>query len=257
MGENRRVRAAFLEAHPICCFCGGGTPSATVDHQPARALFDRREWPEGYEFPACSDCNQSSKHYENVLATLVRINPANEKNDLRREEVRKYMKSMGNNFPDLLRVLSTPEKRHFFKSEGISRNPNIPYQELHMVGIESELAQTSIDHVLKKLMRALHYKHTGQIVRSDAGLFLQWITNAYGHYGKDFEPFVNALGGRPVLKRNGRLLHDQFFYHYGTDHSAGDGFSAYAFFFRASFMAVGALSCDPKLLLSWEDEDQA
>jgi hypothetical protein len=68
MGQSKqRTRA-------LCIFCGCVNHATTVDHQPARALFDRKEWPEGYAFPACEPSNQSSKHAENRLALLVRIN---------------------------------------------------------------------------------------------------------------------------------------------------------------------------------------
>jgi hypothetical protein len=57
----------------------GERPAATEDHHPAKALFDRKEWPEGYVFPACEPCNKATKHYEHVMSVLVRL--ASERED--------------------------------------------------------------------------------------------------------------------------------------------------------------------------------
>jgi hypothetical protein len=51
LGRRKRKRLDLLDGNTLCCFCGE-RPAATEDHQPAKALFDGREWPEGYVFPA-------------------------------------------------------------------------------------------------------------------------------------------------------------------------------------------------------------
>jgi hypothetical protein len=238
---------ALLSDQPMCAFCGGDTAATTIDHQPARSLFDQKQWPEGYEFPACYACNQASRRYENVMALLVRINPDEETSAVRQREVRKYISAMGNNFPDLLTILSTSEKRQFFKEEGLAKPPNTTYSELGMAGIEAGLAEEAIEFFFRKLFRALHYKHTGKIVPTDAGIFLRWYTNAYTHRTDELNEFTSALRGRPLVVRNGRSLADQFFYAYGLDPNVR-GLSAFSIYFRSSLMAFGMLSFDPSLL---------
>jgi hypothetical protein len=51
LGRRKRTRLDLLDGNTLCCFCGE-RPAATEDHQPAKALFDGREGPEGYVFPA-------------------------------------------------------------------------------------------------------------------------------------------------------------------------------------------------------------
>lgn len=122
MGESKRSLAAFLKTHPECCFCGGVKQATTRDHQPARALFDRKEWPEGYEFPACEECNAASRRNEHVLAVLVRLNSdAAAYGETQRRDFQKYIAAMSNNFPNLLKFLNPSEKRRFFKQEGITK----------------------------------------------------------------------------------------------------------------------------------------
>lgn len=41
----------------------------------SRQLFSGRHWPEGYEFPACSQCNRATKDVEQIVATLSRTYP--------------------------------------------------------------------------------------------------------------------------------------------------------------------------------------
>src|SRR5260370_39068705 len=101
LGKRKRKRLDLLDGDTLCCFCGEG-PAATEDHQPARALFDRREWPEGYAFPACEPCNKASKHYENVMTVLVRLASAREDDPQRVADFPKYVDAIGNNFPKLL-----------------------------------------------------------------------------------------------------------------------------------------------------------
>lgn len=247
MGQAKQRENAFLKAQPTCIFCGGSTPATTVDHQPARSLFDQKQWPEGYDFPACYDCNQASRKYENVLALLVRISAEEPQNNTQRAEIQKYITAMGNNFPDLLKVLSTSEKRQFFREEGLPKPPKTTFQEMGLVGIESGLAEEAIEFFFRKLFRALHYKHTGKIVPADAGFFLRWYTNAYTHRLDFFERVANALQGRPVIKRNGRGLEDQFCYAYAVASDA-KGLSAYAIIFRTSLLGIGLVSFDASVL---------
>jgi len=66
----------------------GERPAATEDHQPAKALFDRKEWPEGYVFPACEPCNKATKH---AMSVLVRLAPEREDDPQRVADFRKYV----------------------------------------------------------------------------------------------------------------------------------------------------------------------
>jgi hypothetical protein len=78
LGKRKRRRLNIFDGNPLCCFCGE-RPAVTEDHQPAKALFDSKEWPEGYVFPACEPCDKATKHYEHVMSVLVRL--ASERED--------------------------------------------------------------------------------------------------------------------------------------------------------------------------------
>jgi len=52
MGEakrRRKLREKILEANPMCIYCGGVTPAKTVEHIPAKIVFNRKQRPKGLD----------------------------------------------------------------------------------------------------------------------------------------------------------------------------------------------------------------
>jgi hypothetical protein len=249
MGEYQKKVTAFLASHPFCCFCGGEEPATTIDHQPARSLFDQRQWPEGYIFPACHSCNQESRRHEHVLAVLVRISVENDNyTGLRRDELQKYIRAMQNNFPDLLRIMKASEKRKFFREQSLKRPYGVSYSDLPMIGVSSVLADAAVTSVLNKLLKALYYKHTETIFPRDGAITYRWVTNAYLHTLSEDGEFISSLGGVPTLRRNGKDLSSQFLYRYGVDmaHLAAGFFIV----FRNSLLAIGVAANDERDFLA-------
>ncbi|WP_319796563.1 hypothetical protein [Nitrobacter sp.] len=240
MGQAKRRRASFLLSHPVCIFCEGQSLATTEDHQPARSLFDRKEWPEGYVFPACETCNQASKHDEQILALLVRINSEREDDPQRRLDFQKYVRAMNNNFPAVLKILTANQKRQFFKSERMRLPSGTALADLHMAGIRASDANRAFGRVLRKIIRALHWKHTGQIAPIDDRMIaLQWYTNAYLHILEEeggWDIFIQ-LPSQPQIKRTGHDLSDQFSYRYGVNEARD--VSAFLLAFRHSVIATG------------------
>src|SRR6266702_3296638 len=104
MGSGKTHRQRFLTTHPRCCFCGGAATSAEPDHVPSRVLFDGRQWPEGFEFPACVSCNRASRHDEQIIAMLSRMYPdtTTEKGRL---EVQERIRAVAFNYPEILQEI--------------------------------------------------------------------------------------------------------------------------------------------------------
>ena len=231
-----------------CIFCGGLSPATTVDHQPARSLFDRREWPEGYDFPACDPCNQASKDAEHKLAVLTRIDSEREDDPVRRKEFRKYLVGMRNNFPGLIAPLSANEKRRFLKSAAITRSPGRALADIHVAGIQAAAAEELLNIAINKLLRALHWKHTRHIVRWGEGVKATWYTNTNftDFFQSEEAKFYTALPACPPIVRNRRDLSDQFAYRYGKD-DAGE-ICAFLIAFRNSFIVTGIVAQSHDLL---------
>src|SRR5580704_14263644 len=98
---SRRVRQRkqeFLAQHPLCCFCAGDSRTEEVDHVPGRVFFRNRNWPVGYEFPACAQCNRATSLDEQVMALVARMN-MNAETEEDRQEFVKLVRAVRNNHP--------------------------------------------------------------------------------------------------------------------------------------------------------------
>jgi hypothetical protein len=246
LGKKSRKRLDLLGRQPLCIFCGGAVPASTIDHQPARSFFDAKHGPEGYEFPACEPCNKKSRQHENALTTLVRLKGDGEQNGQREVDFAKAAKAMRNNFPGLLRVLGPDEKKGFVKARGVFVPVGHAFPaELPMVAIDPKIAGAAVDGVFRKILCALHYKHTGQILPADAELTVKWATNAalQDFLTEDMKTFIAGLNEKPTLVRNVKDLSDQFDYRY----KLADDLSASAYFikFRQSLFGAGIVQSKP------------
>src|SRR5262249_22044337 len=125
MGDRARKRREFLAQHPFCCFCGRATPATTTDHVPSRQLFSKKRWPEGYEFPACDQCNAATKDDEQVVAMLARVHHTAATQD-DQHETSQIIAAVGRNYPAILiEMQPTARKiREFLKERGIKKDPN-------------------------------------------------------------------------------------------------------------------------------------
>lgn len=112
MGEaqlKKRRKRDFLKHNPICCYCGGLTPAATVDHVPSIQMFSLRRRPRGLEVPACEGCNRATRQHEQVAALFGRIFPDGRTAE-ERDELQRIMRSVNSNNPGLLEEMM-PSRR--------------------------------------------------------------------------------------------------------------------------------------------------
>ena len=116
MGRRKVKKEVFLKNHPVCCFCGGDQLATEEDHIPSRAIFDHRQWPEGYVFPACSSCNRRSRHSENIVNLLSRLHPG-EESDVVQKDTDRAIHAVDYNYPGLLQEMlpSTRDARNAVK----------------------------------------------------------------------------------------------------------------------------------------------
>lgn len=97
-------KQSFLRQHPYCCFCGGSTPAATSDHVPPKACFPDGFWPEGFEFPACANCNRSTKSNDQIFGFYAMLLDFNQEGLDRpyARKLRKLRDGIANNYPEAL-----------------------------------------------------------------------------------------------------------------------------------------------------------
>jgi hypothetical protein len=218
MGAAKQRRQRFLEAHPICAFCGGAARATTVEHCPPRAMFQFRQWPEGFEFPACSDCNNGSDDQDLLVAMLARMDPITHRGDLD-GRVEGMMKLANRQFPGMFaRMLpSAVEARQSNRKRGVTPKPGQTQQEAGGINVTPEMHE-AVCVLARKLVKGIYYREARRIFPSGGCLLMHWFTNAdadaQGRYPA-FELLREMGGNAPLLERAGKYLNDQFEFKYG------------------------------------------
>jgi hypothetical protein len=215
MGSATRHRQAFLKANPFCIFCGGSTPATTIEHCPPRALFQFRQWPVGFEFPACDACNGGTSDDDLMLSMAARMNPFDDSSD-RDGRTAGLIQSVVREFPGIASrmVLSAAEARRENRRFGLRPPPGKLHQETGIARVPPEMRQ-AVNVVGAKLAKAVYHKYTGRTFPVTGCLLLHFFTNI-GLIEKGHFPMVEQMrhlqGPVPDLVRTGNLLNDQFSY---------------------------------------------
>lgn len=209
-------RQRFFETHPTCCFCGGEQAAVQIDHIPARHLFRNRNWPEGYEFPACADCNKASSIDELVMGWIVRI----QLSDLTPEdeaEMSAALEKLHARRPEWvaqMKEFSRVETRRALREHGLS-GLNRGRDEVYMVSVPEPFAD-AMNRYGAKLGRALYYRHTGRIIPEGGHVSVKALTNTQFMSAKFPRERFRLLDVVPAVSRGKRDLSDQFAYRYAA-----------------------------------------
>lgn len=167
MSEKRvriRRKQRLIAENPYCCLCGGSTASTSEDHIPPRGCFPPGRHPEGIEFPACDDCNQATRPYDDIFgfyAMALDFNPEN----LEESVFHKKIAGILNNYPGALPIfdLTANQKRSALKRMGMRR---LPGQSLSDVGVFTPPPELLIaaNIVIRKMTCAIYFRETGRIL---------------------------------------------------------------------------------------------
>ncbi len=217
MGQaSRSRRKRFFAQHPDCCFCGGDVASTTEDHIPARGLFLGRHWPEGYAFPACDYCNNSTSKDEFLLAWLVRINIA-DYSEAAEKEFDRACKHLQRAAPDIwatIRLHSRIETRRLLRNNKLTGDNPLPGVDIIYSMTVSPAILEAADRYAVKLVKALHYLHTGRVVPQCAVVKAQVLTNAEAFGATYLDQFFHTITEEPQIRRAQTSLKGQFDYKY-------------------------------------------
>jgi hypothetical protein len=195
--------------------------------------------PEGFEFPACVDCNSGTAGSEQVLALYVRLLDQTDEN-YDQAHARGLIQGVRNNYPDLMPDPNLPanEKRRVLRHFGWERDRGAFLDEIGMVAVPERVG-AHIEMNAIKLLAALHYRHVGQALTDQFGVFAGW--SQQGLPGVDEAQEV-LFGGMPELVVGSRVntsIGDQFVYRWGQNleeglFGFGAGFGTGLFMFAAA-----------------------
>jgi 5-methylcytosine-specific restriction endonuclease McrA len=220
MGEAKRKqynRAQFLRDHPTCAYCGG--VATTTDHCPPRTFFVGRVWPEKYELPACSPCNEENRQDEQVVAVLSRIGL---KEETVNTEWKRLVQGVRNNQPQILAEWMPTKEIHLKRSMRRAFGPD--GDRMRHAGWRSinigPLTQDAIRRFMIKLAKALYYLHNGSLL--DGVIYASHFNSLMkAHTPQLIEILLRIAPLAPEIRRGTQELTDQFIYRF--NHSAEHG----------------------------------
>ena len=102
---KRQAHAAILAHHSGCIYCAGKNAATTIEHMPPIAVFEGKQRPKGFEFPACGPCNNGTGHSDLVAALLARIWP-DAVSEIQKKDLKKLLGAVANNIRQLLSEMS-------------------------------------------------------------------------------------------------------------------------------------------------------
>lgn len=259
MGKLAKLnRETFFKTHPICIFCGGNTRANTKEHCPPKALFERRVWPNGFEFAACANCNNGTSGDDVVVALLGRFG----REHLKLQDGRTIgvMRNANNQHPEMFpKMLDiTPiQARKTAKELGVTRPPGLTYQQSGIVNVTPHM-DTAVATLAKKLSKAIFYKETNKIFPANGEIQFNWFTNAnllkLG-FIPALQAFANIEAKTPSISRNGRDLKDQFNYRFSL--SSDHELAVLQAVFGSVFGFLTIMSAKPGVLARIDSELQA
>jgi hypothetical protein len=213
---SRKRKDAFFIAHPNCIFCGGAEKATTIEHCPPRAMFQFRQWPDGFEFPACSSCNHGTADHDLIIALLARTDPFTEAGN-RDGRMPMIIESVHQKHPSMIGKMmpNALESRTLNRKLGIVPPPGLTNQEAGPVRVTEEMHR-AVEVFAAKLTKAVYYMRTNNVFPSEGRIALKWFTNSelitnQGRYVV-FDLLQQLDGLAPALVRSNSLLNDQFEY---------------------------------------------
>jgi hypothetical protein len=176
-------------------------------------MFQFRQWPEGFEFPACSTCNHGTDDHDLLVAMLARMDPIAERGNLD-GRLEGMMKLVNRQFPGLFEKMlpSANEARRKNRELGLQPKPGQTHQEAGGVNVTTEMHE-AVCVLARKLAKGIYYLEVGSIFPNEGCLLLNWFSNADALRDGNYVIFdlLKETGGRaPPLLRSGKYLNDQF-----------------------------------------------
>jgi hypothetical protein len=203
MGQAKSRTTHFIEQHPCCCFCGGATPTTSIDHQPAMIIFPDKQRPKGMEYPACDRCNGQTKADEALLGLVSRM-AGSFRPSVRPDphRIAGMISTVNQAYPGLAvrmdggRALTLYDGRVVLAGRFDVSDPQI---------------DLSFRKVAAKLALAIYFHHTDTIAAPGTLIQTTWEHSQDAYSFKKIEAFLAICPMQSVLKQGVIETEDSFF----------------------------------------------
>lgn len=219
VGRGKKRLEELKLHHPFCCFCGGTTPTETVEHAPPKAFFKDKNRLKGLEFPACRRCNNGSSQLDQVASLLCLAMSDALNNNIDQDYIERLIRGVRNNTPEVLDYLSGPAQKDIVRIRGLFLNTM-------RVTFDRRLMTEWLNPWAAKQAYALWYEHSKSILDENSSVFTCWLTNdkliRSGIPSKLFD-----IATEPgFLIQGSKTSSEQFFYRYSANFDIGIGLFA-------------------------------
>lgn len=212
MGEAKRKsrsRQEILSSNHRCIYCKN-VHAKTIDHMPPLGLFKDGQRPSGWEFPACSDCNEGSRGAD-AVAQMMSLIDKFEGQEWRFEKMKKLLPAVRKYAGRAYQEISSNQKAklRLLEYRGLLRN----FVDIHADG-PSTVAH--LDAFAGKMALAVFAELLGRPIELDGILFTQWYLNS-GLSQDQYHAYLSFLPNFSELRQGQMTSKEQFWLHYNTD----------------------------------------
>lgn len=172
-------------------------------------MFRNRQWPEGFEFPACAKCNGGTSNHDLLVGLLARFSDR----DISDGRLEGMVQQVEKQYPGLRArmLLTSSEARRFNRKMGLKPAVGKTHQDVGGVHLPDEFNE-AVCVVATKLGKGIYYNQTLTPFPEDGCIILHWFTNTeliqHGEYPV-FKALSTIGGAVPVMKRQKHSLSDQ------------------------------------------------
>jgi hypothetical protein len=250
MGERSLRFRRFIQSHPYCCYCGGSNPTFEIDHAPPKIMFIGKARPDGFVFPACSDCNRASSLSEMVSAMLFRAKPFD----------KAYSEDPG--FIELLRAITSNDRNiileMFYNDSGLTKEKiklkrTIGRSDFELMHI-GPIVRTYLYNFCAKMGLAAHY-HRTNLILPPSGIVVSDIRIGPEFIKGDLPNIEVPVAQIGTLQQGKWDVWDQFAFR--SAQTEAPEYGLYQFVFHNNVLITCFVHANQKQLAAPWDEDQA
>ena len=191
----------FIRDHPLCCYCGGFTPAATIDHQPAKIAFAKKHRPKGLEFPACLRCNGQTAVDECLLAIVARLTGSLRPGIKPDNGLDRALQTVSSAYPDLLPSMQ-------------AATVDVAGRPMPAIDLNKKEVNEGLCRIAAKMGLATYYGETGQIAKPGTRVNTLWTHNQRKDGREEVERLLGKFSKSKQLKQGRWDTGDTFFIRY-------------------------------------------
>lgn len=222
MGEAKRRKSAtakLIAEFPHCYFCGSRRPSATREHMPPKALFDKAYRPDRLVMPACTVCNKETSTADLVASIISRWSYNTHLQSF--ADHRKLIAQIRIQAPELLDEWTSAERYGIESARNHLRQNGVPVPRDAGIALVGPLTVRQLNLFAHKVLVALYFEHFKQPLPLEGGVCAFWKSKE-DYFAHGLPPLLLQIMPRYATLMQGQWNAREIFeYRYETNEEDG------------------------------------